>query len=45
MKKGNLLANVIILLGGLILRCTPTLSAAGGAKTLEIPDLDRKSVV
>ena len=37
-RKSNLLTTALILLGGLMLRCTPTLSAAAPGKNLEIPD-------
>ena len=45
MKKSNLLANVLLLLGGLMLPCTPTLFAAGGAKTLDVPDFTKGDAI
>ena len=45
MKKSSLLTTALILLGGLMLPCTPTLSAAGGAKTLEIPDFTKGDAI
>ncbi len=41
MKTNNLLTTALILLGVLMLPCSHTLSAAGGAKTLEVPDFTK----
>ena len=45
MKENNLFANALILLGVLMLQCTHTLSAAGGAKTLEVPDFTKGDAI
>ena len=45
MKKSSLLANVMLLLGGLMLPCTPTFSAADGAKPLEVPDFTKGDAI
>ena len=45
MKKSSLLANVIFLLGGLMLPCPQTLSAAGGAKASAVPDFTKGDAI
>ncbi len=45
MKILSLLTNALILLGGLMLPCTPTLTAAGNAKTLGVPDFTKGDAI
>ncbi len=45
MKKLCLLTNALILIGGLMLPCTPALAAAGNAKTVEVPDFTKGGVI
>ena len=45
MKRNNPLTNALLLLGVVMLHCTPTLSAAGSAKTLEVPDFTKGDAI
>ena len=45
MKINNLLTNALILLGGLMLLCMPTLSAAAPGKPPEIPDFTKGDAI
>ena len=45
MKTNNLLTQALILLGVLMLQSAPTLSAASGAKTLEVPDFTKGDAI